>query len=176
MQKLVTSPRGKYICMGCYWCCLHCSTIIFKVLTSISISTICLCTNILVLQCQYHQYIGATYMVAPIYWWNCVSCTNRQRNTIILLILRFADFVKCLQHQYIGASWSAAPIYLCNTKRIKMLGSTAPIRLNEAYSICWSGAETETHVFNMAVNFREKRTSNNTSSRPPLFLSTKLQC
>ncbi len=27
----------------------------------------------MVLSCQLHQYIGATDMVAPIYWWNCVS-------------------------------------------------------------------------------------------------------
>jgi hypothetical protein len=56
--------------------------------------------------------------------------TNRRRNANIWRILRFKDFLKCLQRQ-----------------------------LNEAYSIRWNGAETETHVFKMAANFREKRTS-----------------
>jgi hypothetical protein len=31
--------------------------------------------------------------------------------------------------------------------------------LKVAYTIGWSGAETETHVFKMVANFREKRTS-----------------
>jgi hypothetical protein len=44
-------------------------------------------------------------------------------------------------------------------KENQNVSSTAPIRLNEAYSICWSGAETEMHVFKMATNIREKRTS-----------------
>jgi hypothetical protein len=63
----------------------------------------------------------------------------------------------------------AAPIYWCQLvsstnilvqyKENQNVSSTAPTLLNEAYSICWSGAETETHLFKMAVNFREKRTS-----------------
>jgi hypothetical protein len=52
------------------------------------------------------------------------------------------------QHQYIGAIQGESKV-----------GSTTPIRLNEAYSICWSAAETEIYVFKMAANFREKRTS-----------------
>ncbi len=32
---------------------------------------------------------------------------------------------------------------------------TSPIRLNVACSIGWGGAETETHVFKMAANFRD---------------------
>jgi hypothetical protein len=44
-------------------------------------------------------------------------------------------------------------------KENQNVSSTGPIQLKEAYSICWSGAEMETHVFIMAANFREKRTS-----------------
>jgi hypothetical protein len=46
-------------------------------------------------------------------------------------------------------------------KENQNVSSTAPIWLNEAYS-CWSGAETEMHVFKMAANFREKRMSTTT--------------
>jgi hypothetical protein len=41
-------------------------------------------------------------------------------------------------------------------KENQYVSSTAPIRLNEVYSIGWSGAETEMHVFKMAANFKEK--------------------
>jgi hypothetical protein len=58
-------------------------------------------TNILVLQCSLHQYIGAT----------CDGSTNRQRHTDILQLNKFRGFFKCLQRQYIGANWFAAPIY-----------------------------------------------------------------
>jgi hypothetical protein len=61
-----------------------------------------------------------------------------------------------------------APTYWCllvsstnilmKYKENQNVSSTAPIWLNEAYSICWSGAETGMHVFKMAANFREKRT------------------
>jgi hypothetical protein len=66
-------------------------------------------------------------------------------------------------------------------KENENVSSTVPISLNETYSICWSGAETETHVFKMAVNFREKRTSITTMGAKsqafaiflnPLFLIT----
>jgi hypothetical protein len=43
-------------------------------------------------------------------------------------------------------------------KENQNVSSIGPIRLNEDISICWSGAETETHVFKMAANLREKRT------------------
>ncbi len=36
---------------------------------------------------------------------------------------------------------------------------TMPIPLNVAYSICWSVAETETHVFKMAAKLKYKRTT-----------------
>jgi hypothetical protein len=39
---------------------------------------------LMVLPCRFHQYIGATDMVAPIYWWNCASSTNWQRIIKIL--------------------------------------------------------------------------------------------
>jgi hypothetical protein len=83
-----------------------------------------------VLQCQYHQYIGATDMVTPVYWWNCASSTNRGRNTNVLQILRYSGFFKML----------AAPIY-------------------KAYSSARVELKMDTHVFKMAAKFREKRTS-----------------
>jgi hypothetical protein len=76
----------------------------------------------MVLACQFHQYIGAKYMVAPLFFYNFCS-------TNILL-------------QY---------------KENQNVSSTTPIRLNVAYSIGWSGAETETNVFEMAANFKIKR-------------------
>ncbi len=48
---------------------------------------------------------------------------------------------------------------LVQYKENQNVSGTAPTLINEAYSFCWSGAETETHVFKTAVNFREKRTS-----------------
>jgi hypothetical protein len=44
-------------------------------------------------------------------------------------------------------------------KENQNVGRTSPIWLNAAYSIGWSGAETETHVFKVAAKFRVKRTS-----------------
>jgi len=35
---------------------------------------------LMVLLPKFHQSIGATNMVAPIYWYNWASCTNRRRN------------------------------------------------------------------------------------------------
>jgi hypothetical protein len=64
---------------------------------------------LMVLPCQLHQYIGATDMV---YWWNCASSTNREKNTNILKFKNFTDFLNVStnilvltgqQHQYIGA-------------------------------------------------------------------------
>jgi hypothetical protein len=63
----------------------------------------------------------------------------------------------------------SVPIYWCSLvsstnilvqyKENQSVSSTAPIWLNNAYSICRSGAETEMHVFKMAANFRGKITS-----------------
>jgi hypothetical protein len=52
------------------------------------------------------------------------------------------------------------------------VSSTGPILLNEAYSICWSGAETEMHVFKTAANFREKRTSSTTMGAKTLAFAS----
>jgi hypothetical protein len=35
---------------------------------------------------QLHQYIGATDIVAPMFWCNCASSINRRRHTNILKI------------------------------------------------------------------------------------------
>ncbi len=81
-------------------------------------------TNILVLQCSYHQYIGAT----------CAGGTNRRRHTDILQFKKFRGFFKCLQSQYIGANRFAAPIYWRSTRRTKLFaaprlfGQTMPIQ------------------------------------------------
>jgi hypothetical protein len=69
---------------------------------------------------------------------------------------------------------------LVQYKEIQNVSSTTPIRLNEAFSICWSGAETEMHIFKMAANFREKRTLITLGANPsichlldpPLFFIT----
>ncbi len=51
-----------------------------------------------------HQYMGVIDMVAPMYWWNWASCTNRCRITNILRILRFRWFFLCLHHLYLDAT------------------------------------------------------------------------
>ncbi len=50
------------------------------------------CTNLLVLLAQLHQYIGATDIIAPICCCNCASSANRRRNANILWIFRFCRF------------------------------------------------------------------------------------
>jgi hypothetical protein len=42
-------------------------------------------------------------------------------------------------------------------KENQYVSSTVPIRLNEAYSICWSGAEMELHVFQDGGHFQRKK-------------------
>jgi hypothetical protein len=44
-------------------------------------------------------------------------------------------------------------------KENQNVSSTTPITLNVAFSNGWSEVETETHVFKMAANFRDQRTS-----------------
>jgi hypothetical protein len=44
-------------------------------------------------------------------------------------------------------------------KEDQNVSRTSPIRLNVTYTIGWSGAKMATHVFKMAANFRDKRTS-----------------
>ncbi len=48
IRKILKFARCQ--CFFAYWCCKHCST------------------NLLVQPCQLHQYIGGSYIVAPIYW------------------------------------------------------------------------------------------------------------
>jgi hypothetical protein len=38
-----------------------------------------------------HQYISARDMVAPLYWWDSASCTNRRRNINILRIWKWLE-------------------------------------------------------------------------------------
>jgi hypothetical protein len=65
----------------------------------------------------------------------------------------------------------AAPIYCANMsaapafKENQNVSSTAPIRLNEAYSICWSGAETHEHRSPQL----ELKPMHLPCSQPPLF-------
>jgi hypothetical protein len=89
--------------------------------------------------------IGATNIVAPIYW----CCNVRSTNILVLLVLaapigedtqtfyklkKFRGFFKCLQRQYIGANRFAAPIYWRSTRRTKLFaaprlfGQTMPIQ------------------------------------------------
>jgi hypothetical protein len=64
-----------------------------------------------------------------------------------------------MQHQYISANCMVNSTNILVHKKDQNVSSTTPIRLNVFYSIGWSGAETETHVFKMAVNFNDKRTT-----------------
>ena len=70
-------------------------------------------TNILVLRCSQHQYIGAT----------SACSANRRIHTGILQLKNFRGFFKCLQHQYIGANRFAAPIYWRCTRRTQLFAA-----------------------------------------------------
>jgi hypothetical protein len=100
------------------------------------------------------QYIGAWYMVAPIYWWNFASCTNRRRNP---KNMRFRGFFKTFFLHW--CKMVSSTNILVHYKENQNVSSSSPIRLNVAHSVSWSGAETESHVFKMAATFRDKRTS-----------------
>jgi hypothetical protein len=87
-----------------------------------------------------HQYMGATDTVAPMYWGNWASCTNRCRNTNILRILRFRwFFYVCITITSVK-NWLSASTFWCIAKRIKMLAaprhSVKPYLINQ---LEWSG-------------------------------------